>query len=160
MVRMLIRLCALATCLAPTTSWPVAMRTTDITAASAALLTDSPLRNLQGVVIARVRDCGSRLDFTHVFERPVLERMSFQGIVLLDANDDESLTRLRRVFSGLKLDRADRNHKRLLATVEAAPTPILFLFTPDMILRMALQAPMTAREADRLMAWLVSSIDQ
>jgi hypothetical protein len=93
-----------------------------------------PVPSFRAIVISPANVCDSRLDFLHVFERPSLTRILFEGVIVVRGTDDARVT-------------ASYIHSRM-------ELPTLLLYDDASRLRMAIEAPKTAESADLLVAWL------
>jgi hypothetical protein len=93
-----------------------------------------PGPRFRAILIAPAHACDSRLEFLHVFERPALTHIRFEGVVVLQGSNDALVTETH-IYSRMEL-------------------PTLLLYDEAFRLRMAIEAPKTVESADMLIAWL------
>jgi hypothetical protein len=116
----------------------------------------SPTAPLHAIVVARARDCDSRLGFAHVFERPRTIGIQFEGLAILPDQNDGKMTPLRSL---------DALELKVLPPLPAYGTmlgqyvrflPVLVLYDRQRVVRIMIQAPMSVESADLLTTWIVS----
>lgn len=114
-----------------------------------------PISNAPGPVrhallVARLRDCDSRLGFAHVFERQNIG-FRLEGLVLLDAVDSRLPT--WRV-DDMEIDLV---HANVMPLLPATSTPSLLIYDGAGVVQMAIQAPLAIKSAEALSHWLANS---